>query len=320
VELVRTIHRFKPDVVHVQQGYLWFNFGLPALRSYPLVLTIHDVRHHLGDKGAYNTPQWVFDFGFRLADRVIVHGEALRRKVARDLAIAPDRVHVMPHILLGDPGSYPDVAAEPATILFFGRIWEYKGLEYLIRAEPLISKMVPEVKFVIAGQGEDFAKYRRAMVHPERFVVRNTYVPDDLRDVLFRQATVVVLPYVEASQSGVIPLAYTFEKPVVATTVGALPDIVDDGQTGLLVPPADVDKLATAIVRLLRDEPLRRRLGRNGRRKLVAECSPDIVAAETLAAYRMALRTDRSEHRLPRRPGAAESSEYEKHIEERGDC
>ena len=140
------------------------------------------------------------------------------------------------------------------TVLFFGRIWAYKGLEYLIRAEPLITAEIPDAKIVIAGKGEDFSRYRAMMVHPERFVVHNEFIPDDRRAELFARASVVVLPYVEATQSGVIPVAYTFSKPVVATTVGSIPEMVDDGRTGLLVPPRSEESLAEAIVSLLRDD------------------------------------------------------------------
>ena len=76
---------------------------------------------------------------------------------------------------------------------------------------------------------------------------------DEVRATLFQQASVVALPYIEASQSGVVPLAYMHMKPVVATTVGGLPEMVDDGRTGYLVPPRDEQALATAVVRLLRD-------------------------------------------------------------------
>src|SRR6056297_1996107 len=68
--LMRTIEDFTPDVVHLQQGHLWFNFAIPTLRKkYPLVLTIHDPRHHAGDRDSQKTPQWVMDFGFRRANR-----------------------------------------------------------------------------------------------------------------------------------------------------------------------------------------------------------------------------------------------------------
>ena len=123
------------------------------------------------------------------------------------------------------------------------------------------------------------------MDHAERVVVHNEYIPDERRSQLFRQASVVVLPYVEASQSGVIPLAYSFMKPVVATTVGGLPEMVEDGRTGYLVPPRDERALADAIVRLLRDKTLCLQMGLQGKRKLDAECAPSVVARQTLAVY-----------------------------------
>src|SRR5262249_40711886 len=103
------------------------------------------------------------------------------------------------------------------------------------------------------------------------------------------KASVVVLPYVDATQSGVIPLAYTAAKPVVATEVGSLPEMVEDGLTGYLVPPRDEAALAEKVVRLLKDRKLRGRLGANGKRKIEAECSPDLVARQTLQVYQQAL-------------------------------
>jgi glycosyltransferase involved in cell wall biosynthesis len=181
-----------------------------------------------------------------------------------------------------------DIPEEP-IILFFGRIWPYKGLEYLIRAEPLITSKVPEAKIVIAGMGEDFERYSRLMVNPDRFEVHNQYVSDETRTELFRRASVVVLPYVEASQSHVISIAYRCGKPVVATRVGGLPEMVDEGETGFLVAPRDVDALADAIVRLMQNEKLRRQFGMNGMRKVNLECAPDLVGRMTRVVYRRAV-------------------------------
>ena len=86
----------------------------------------------------------------------------------------------------------------------------------------------------------------------------------------------------------VIPVAYTFSKPVVATTVGGLPEMVEDGRTGYLVRPRDERALADAIVRLLQDKELRHRLGASGKRRIDEECSPAVVAQLTLAIYRSA--------------------------------
>jgi glycosyltransferase involved in cell wall biosynthesis len=172
--------------------------------------------------------------------------------------------------------------------LFFGRIWPYKGLDYLIRAEPLISAVVPDAEIVIAGEGEDMARYRAMMVHPERFTVINDYVSDARRVELFSQAALVVLPYLEASQSGVIPIAYSSARPVVATTVGGLPAMVEDGVTGYLVPPCDEQALAAAILRILQDPELAGQMGRNGQRKINTECSAPVIAGQLLGVYAQA--------------------------------
>lgn len=284
-QLLRRIRAFNPDVVHFQHGHLWFNLALPLLHRYPLVLTVKDVRHHPGDRESQKTPQAIMDFGYRRADQIVVHNTQMRRLVVDECGIPEQIVHITPLIGLRDELAASHVQEDGDQILFVGRIWEYKGLEYLIRAEPLITAELPGARIVIAGRGENFDKYRRMMVHPEHFIVYNEWVSDEKQAELFRQASVIVLPYIEASQSGVIPIAYTFRKPVVATTVGGLPDMVDDGRTGYLVPPRDVSAFAQACVRLLRDPDLRRQFGANGKRKLEAEWSADAVAGQTLAVY-----------------------------------
>jgi len=243
----------------------------------------------VGDRESRRTPQIIFDFGYRRADRIIVHGRQLKQMVVDRLGIPSEIIHAMPMIALGDDTAQSHIQEDEHLVLFFGRIWEYKGLEYLIRAEPLITAQVPQARIVIAGRGEDLARYRNMMVHPERFTVYNEYIPGDKRAELFRRASVVVLPYIEASTSGVIPVAYTFAKPVVATTVGSLPEMVEDGRTGFLVPPRDPQGLADAIVRLLRDRELRHELGAKGRQKIDTEWSPESVARQTLAVYERAL-------------------------------
>ena len=86
-----------------------------------------------------------------------------------------------------------------------------------------------------------------------------------------------------------MPVAYTFGKPVVATRTGGLPEVVEHGETGFLVPPGDEHALADAIINLLRDGDLRRRLGGKGREKLLRESSPEVVARQTMDVYRRAI-------------------------------
>ncbi|MGI9658366.1 MAG: glycosyltransferase family 4 protein [Gaiellaceae bacterium] len=286
-ELVRQIEMHDPDVVHLQQGHVWFNLALRRLRRYPLVVTIHDHTQHPGDRNGRKSPQPIVNMGFREADSAIVHADVLR-----DQTLALGRVSegvpvvTIPHPELVDVPAPLPAAEEPNLVLFFGRIWGYKGLEYLIRAEPLIAERVPGVRIAIAGEGEDLARYRRLMTDPERYEVHNHYVSATLRDKLFARASVVALPYIEASQSGVIPIAYAFSKPVVATRVGGLIEAVADGSTGVLVPTRDAAALASAIADLLLDSERRRNLGRAGRQKLATELSAEVVGAQTVAVYR----------------------------------
>lgn len=287
---VQAIRRFKPDVVHLQHGHMWFNPLLWFLRKYPLVLTIHDPRHHLGDKSSQRTPQWLLDRGFRRADLIVVQASQMVRPMVEEVGIAERSIRLVPLVELGDRNLATDVVEDDdPTVLWFGRIWAYKGLHDLIRAQPKINELVPDARFIIAGQGEDFSPYRQAMADPERFEIHNDFVSNELRAELFRRCSLVVLPYLEATQSAVVINAYAYGKPVVATAVGGLRDQVDHQRTGLLVPPADFDALADAVVELLLDDDRRRRYGKAGLDKLETEWSAPRIAEQTLEVYRQAI-------------------------------
>lgn len=290
-KIIQRINYIKPDVIHFQKGHLWFNLALVLMRQYPLVISIHDPRHHMGDKATRNTPQRIMDLAYRRADRVIAHNEQMKDIIIKELHIPEEIISIVPLIERGDPNAQKNVDEIGNQVLFFGRIWEYKGLRYFIEAEPLVSAIIPDVKFVIAGRGDDLTPYQNIMANPEKFIIHNEFVSYEKRAALFRQASVVVLPYIEATQSGVIPVAYTFSKPVIATKVGGLSSQVDHGVTGYLLPPGDVKALGAAIVRLMKDKELRRRLGENGRRKLEGEWSAGVVAQKTIPVYRSAIKS-----------------------------
>jgi len=296
-KIIREIRAFAPDVIHYQGAHLWFDLALPFLRRYPLVFTIHDFQPHPGDRLSQKTPLWVEMFARRRADELIVHSQFLQDLVVRNLPGTAGKISVIPHIQIGEALPPAAHTEDECLVLFFGRIWEYKGLEYLIRAEPLITSRVPDARIMIAGQGEDFSRYARMMVHPDLFIVHNEFISEARAADYFRRASVIVLPYIEASQSGVIPMAYSAAKPVVATTVGGLPEVVEDGRTGYLVAPRDAAQLADAVTRLLLDAPLRRRMGEQGKTKMEAECSPGVIAQKTLDIYRRAFKISSGAHR-----------------------
>jgi len=287
-QLRRAIGRFRPDVVHVQHVHLWFSLWFPTLGKYPLVITVHDPVHHVGDVESARTPQRLVHWGYRRADELITHAEQLKSVLVDDIHLPAARVTVIPHVAISSDGPDETVEEKGKRLLFFGRIWEYKGLEYLIRAEPLISARVPDVEIVIAGRGEDFEKYRRMMVNPSRFVIDNELIPEERVAQHFGESSVVVLPYIDASQSGVVPIAYSFNRPVVASAVGGLPSVVEDGVTGTIVPPRDPRAMAGAIVALLSDDGRQRAMADAGLARVRARFTVERMVAATASVYERA--------------------------------
>jgi len=289
--LARDILAMEPDVVHMQEVYPWFDLRAPTIaRRTALVDTVHDVERHPGHARAKRVP-FIRRIARQAAHRLIVHGEALKRMMVEEEGTPKAKVHVIPHgnFLHYLTWGNPEVREEDGSVLFFGRLWPYKGLEYLIRAEPLISREIDGLKIIIGGEGEDFARYRAMMVHPDRFEVHNEFVARDAAADLFRRASVVVLPYTEASQSGVLAFAYTFGKPVVVTDAGSLPEVVDQGETGFVVPPADEQALAAAVVSVLRDREKRCEMGKKAYLKATTDLSWERIAEQTVRVYEEAI-------------------------------
>lgn len=289
--LRQRLKALQPDLVHITAWNVVGSPGLGMFAPFPLVATVHDVNRHPGGSGLPLIPSMLYRWQWRWADHVIAHAATAREQLITQYGCRHERVHVIP---IGSYDFYRTIAhntkpERPNTILFFGRIWEYKGLQYLIEAEPLITKAIPDACIIIAGHGENFEKYRQGMINPNRFEVHNYRIPEKEVAHFFQQASVVVLPYIEASQSGVIPLAYAFGKPVVATTVGGIPEVVDNGVTGYLVPPQDPDSLAKAIIRILQDKELRRQMGQKALEKSRNELSWTAVARKTMDVYRTAI-------------------------------
>ncbi len=142
------------------------------------------------------------------------------------------------------------------VLLFFGIIREYKGLGYLLDAMTLLE---PEDNYHLLITGEFYDgkdPYRTTMeglAKKGQITIVDRYVPNEDVPLYFSAADLVIIPYTSATQSGVIQIAYGFEKPVVATKVGGIPESVIDGQTGYLVPPSDAGAIATAVHRYFMD-------------------------------------------------------------------
>jgi glycosyltransferase involved in cell wall biosynthesis len=300
LQLIREIKKIRCQVAHLILYEPWFNLWIPLIKSFPLLTTIHDVKYHIGDRQSNIVPQAITDLAARFSFGLIVHGDGLKGQLTRAFKRNPDHVFVIPHMNSSFYRHWEKsgIKEETNRILFFGSIWEYKGLHYLMQAESLLAKHLDHFKIVIAGVGEDFAKYRKYIVDPDHYEIMNEYIADERVAELFQKASVVVLPYIEASQSGVVPLAFAFGKPVVVTRVGSIPEIVDHGKNGFIVPPRDSEKLAKAILQILTNPRLRKRMSHEAKVKANGDLSWDRVARLHLEAYQHTLARWKKTRRL----------------------
>lgn len=149
--------------------------------------------------------------------------------------------------------------AEAKLVLFFGFIKPYKGVDHLIDAAgPLQATFADDLKVLIVGDiyGEKQPYLDRIAASEGRDIIQlvDGFVPDEVVEDYFLAADLAVLPYVSATQSGIIQIAYNYDLPVVTTHVGGLPEVVADGQTGFIVPPCDGAALADAVTRFFKDD------------------------------------------------------------------
>ena len=275
------IHRAR-GVVHLQDRILNDPRLVLAAGARPrrYALTVHDPVPHPGDAAREGRKAAADRQLLHRAALVFVHADALRDELIEVEALhAP--VVVVPHG--ADP---PDVARFPddPTLLFFGRLSHYKGLDVLLDAMDRIWAHVPRARLVVAGEGE-------LPSHPAladaRVVVRNEHVPEPDVPGLFAEATALVLPYRQASQSGVGSLAKSYGRGSIVTRLGGLPELVSDG-SGIVVAPEDPSALADAAVRLFAEPGLAETLGRRGAERLAETSSWRRVGELTLDAYRHA--------------------------------
>lgn len=280
LRFIRTVRDEQPDIIHVNGYSLWYSLLLPFLNQFPIITTIHDVNPHIGSRQ--------FDQAiarrrfFRYSDALIVHGEWAKKQLSTSIPI-----FVIPH---GDYSFFTaqgqeKVPEEDGTILFFGRIEDYKGLQYLLAAMPEVISGYPGVRLVIAGNG-DMGRYMLLLPDDAHCTLINRFIEDSEIPSLFMKASMVVLPYIEGTQTGVVPIAYAFHRPVIVTDIGCIPEVVEQGKTGLIVPSHDSDALADGILMLLRNEPLRREMGEAAHRKMKRDLSWERVREKTVAAYK----------------------------------
>ena len=237
----RELGRWRPHIVHVHENH--DPRLLAATSGHRTVLTIHDPLEHTGARAWTRVETWVFDRWLRRAACFVVHGSALAEELAGIRGGVP--IAVIPH----GTSPHPEPVPPPTRpcVLMFGRLEQYKGLEVLVAAMRLVWERRPDVRLVVAGEGE---AARLVPVDP-RIALLDRYISEREVDGLLAGATLVALPYTQASQSGVGLLAIGRGVPVAVSALGALPELVHD--RSYISPPGDPRALSETILRHVDD-------------------------------------------------------------------
>lgn len=152
-----------------------------------------------------------------------------------------------------------DIEYDKKVLLFFGYVREYKGLKYLLQALPrIVRNLDGQVQLWVVGEfgadREEYTELINGLGIADYVNVVDSYTPDREVEQYFAAADLVVLPYVSATQSGIVQIAYGFIKPVIVTNVGGLPDVVEDGKTGYVVEPEKPEEIAEAVCRFYEED------------------------------------------------------------------
>lgn len=267
----------KPPIFHI----LWNNrfeiFDRTILMFYyrflrkKVVLTVHNVNARRRDRSDTFLNRVTLRIQYHSANHVFVHTERMKTELVKEFGVRAAHITVIP---FGINNSLPNTTLTPCeakqkfglsnkkkAILFFGRITPYKGLDYLIAAFRDLLKRHNEYCLIIAGRVDRCEAYWKALhtqidaeVRNGNVLIKDSFVPDDEAEVYFKAADVLVLPYRDIYQSGVLFTGQHFGIPIIAADVGSFGEDIVEGRTGFLFRPGDANNLATTIERYFQSD------------------------------------------------------------------
>ena len=307
----------KPKLFHI----LWNNkfqlFDRTLLMLYykllgkKIVLTAHNVNAGKRDSNDSWLNRFSLKIQYNLSNHVFVHTNGMKQELISDFRIPAGKVSVIP---FGINNTVPSTSLSSAeakrqlgisggdkTLLFFGNIASYKGLEYLIPAFAELSNKDRSYRLIIVGKPKGWDGYWK-QIHQgiarsgirDRVIQRIEYIPDEETELFFKAADVLILPYTRVFQSGVLFLGYSFGLPAIASDVGNLKEEIIEGQTGFVFKPQDSSDLASKVDEYFKSELFRDLETRRAEIKAYANgrYSWSKVAMITAATYSRLLASD----------------------------
>jgi glycosyltransferase involved in cell wall biosynthesis len=269
--LIRYAAVAKPKTFHILWNSKVQIFDRTLLMLYykavgkKIVLTAHNVNQGRRDGNDPLVNRLTLRMQYQLTDHIFVHTQKMKNELVVEFGVSERAVTVIRHPI---NDAFPDTNLTPSeaklrlglqntdkVILCFGRIKPYKGIENLLAAFQKLAERDANYRLIVAGEAqkgnEGYLNMIRQMIPSElesgQIILKVQFIPDEEMELYLKAADVMVLPYNEIFQSGVLFLAYSFGLPVIATDVGSFREEIVEGQTGFLCLPGDPTDLARAI-------------------------------------------------------------------------
>lgn len=251
IQLFIFLLKGKFDIIHITKPFDYFAYILYTFRK-KIVFSIHDpIDHSSSINKRYLFNKWL---SVKILTNYIVYNKSQVDDFFNYFNISKNKKKV----LVSNLSCYnclhankPNLVNIPQKfVLFFGTVNTYKGLEFLFPAIKEIHKADPQTTFVIAGKGNyyfDISEYKNL----KYIDIRNRFIPDDELVGLIQNCQFCILPYVDATQSGVVMSAFAFNKPCIVTNVGGLPEMVKDKYYGLVIPARNTQAIVDSVTYLL---------------------------------------------------------------------
>jgi len=313
VRLSKYLIQAKPDVI--QFGKIEFAFEaifLAFLKRNGLILSQICHEFELREQGnnllttiSNKMYRWVYK-SFSI---LFFHGESNRQRFLELFNAPPENLHLIEHgnerlflsvqsktISSKQMRQTYGIDSDDPVVLFFGNLTPSKGLPDLLKAFALVYKKEDRAKLVVVGKPSKFLdidalkKMVKELEISKSTIFDARYLPMEAVGSLMEMAMVVIYPYLNSTQSGALQVAYTFGKPVIATNVGGLPEAVEDGKNGFIVPPSAPDKLSNAIMKLIENPELAQEMGSYGRYLSETRFSWETIAKKIVAIYSEAVK------------------------------
>jgi glycosyltransferase involved in cell wall biosynthesis len=281
-DVYKLIRKEKYNVVHFQffrrRRIESLYFAMLKLMKIKLAHTVHDVTPLNENKLDHLFNLLVY----KKADILFVHSNSNKNTLAQQIKLDEEKIKVVPH---GDFDFYiPDripthlearnffgLSPEQNVILFFGAIKEYKGLDLLLNSLSFASKKINNLVLIIAGMPDPIElrlEYKNLISKLQKdikVIYHAEFIPDAEVAKYFIASDVVVLPYRRISHSGIVHLAYSFARPVIATNVGDFEEIIDEGKSGFVLSSNSQESLSEIIIQAFSDRLRLEEMGKYAR-------------------------------------------------------